>query len=443
MTQTKVEKFVPAYQTVDADVDVLLVDIREGMWQLDQIIDEALTHNEVIHVVSEDDAGDPTPVAEALNEMYNQEHEKVQEAQKQLKGEIEMENNTAKEMVNNAIEESLKKDKEVEKAQEEKNKAALAFLAKNSGSLKNAQKAPSKKEEPATESKKEANEEIKEETTNTKGDVNMNNTTTMGSRRRLSAGSTKGSQNEKQTKTNEEVSNMNNNSAVKSNRRRLSAGNTNTQSMPSSNRRRRLAHNESATNTNTFVPFEGPWYLNADLYPALKRFESIVADMRDDELGVTDIRIVNPASMPKYDNKKDVIVVVQMLFGGQILEFPIKENKSHTSKADLTSTSIGWVNTKNGMRPAFGFWRSNSPIVEVKCSCGNKFETTANNVYCRQCRTRHDDVQVSGEHALEFGFQDAVFQTIPNMRIPRDVLALAMAVAQYAEGFDMHGVVAE
>ncbi|MDK2600750.1 hypothetical protein QO179_24960 [Bacillus stercoris] len=238
MTQTKVEKFVPAYQTVDADVDVLLVDIREGMWQLDQIIDEALTHNEVIHVVSEDDAGDPTPVAEALNEMYNQEYEKVQEAQKQLKGEIEMENNTAKEMVNNAIEESLKKDKEVEKAQEEKNKAALAFLANHSGSLKNAQKAPSKKEEPATESKEEANEEIKEETTNTKGDVNMNNTKTMGSRRRLSAGSTKGSQNEKQTKTNEEVSNMNNNSAVKSNRRRLSAGNTNTQSMPSSNRRR-------------------------------------------------------------------------------------------------------------------------------------------------------------------------------------------------------------
>lgn len=194
-----------------------------------------------------------------------------------------------------------------------------------------------------------------------------------------------------------------------------------------------------------FVKHEGPWYLNADLYPALARFEAILDTMSDAELGIQNIVLVDPSQLKRYDRKKDVYVVIQVMSNGVVLEFPIKQSKSQTSKSDLSSTSIGWVPMKNGMRPAFGFYRSNFPVVTATCSCGKKMENvSASNLYCFDCQTRHNDAAVSITHAtLGLGVEEFTFQTIPNMEVPKDVLALVMAVAQYDAGFPMHGLIAE
>lgn len=194
-----------------------------------------------------------------------------------------------------------------------------------------------------------------------------------------------------------------------------------------------------------FVKHEGPWYLNAELYPVLNRFESILDTMSDAELGIENIVLVDPADLKRYDRKVDVHVVIQVMSNGVVLEFPIKESKSSTSKSDLSSTSIGWVQAKNGMRPAFGFYRSNFPVVTATCTCGNKMEeVSASNLYCYQCKTRHDDAEVAVSHkALGLAIEEFTFQTIPNLEVPKDLLALVMAVAQYDAELPMHGIIAD
>ena len=422
-------KFVSTTVGTDADRDVIVEHVLDmGPSGIQYFVDEAigLNDNQPIYVVSSDeDMADN--VAAALNQTYKKEMELIMEAKKLINNTIE-----ATKTVTAKIEE------ETTMTNEDKilgSNRAQAFLKQHGAAMANAKKAPAKKEETKS-------------TTNTKEEKEMTQTT-KGARRRLST--TKVTKevsakavSTKSTKTNEEVKEMNNTTKGNKARRRLSTTVTSTtgvQTKRTTGTKRRLAR--SASVTNTFVKFEGPWYLNAELYPVLNRFEAILENMSDAELGIEQIVLVDPADMKRYENRTDLEVIIQVKSNGTVLDFPIKE-ASAQSNADFTSSSIGWVETKNGLRPAFGFYRPNAMNIEVTCSCGNKFKSNTGNVYCAKCRTRHDDVEVSASHALDFKFDgEWTFQTIPNVTVPRDVLALVLAVAQYDAGYNMHGVVAE
>lgn len=424
-------KFVATTVGTDADRDVIVEHVLDmGPSGIQYFVDEAiaLNDNQPIYVVSSDeDMADN--VAAALNQTYKKEMELIMEAKK---------------LVNNTIEATqsitAKIEEETTMTNEDKilgSDRAQAFLKKHSAALAGAKKATVKEEEVKT--------------TNTKEEKEMTQTT-KGARRRLSTTKVTKEENvkavsksTKTTKTNEEVKEMNNTTKGTKARRRLSTTVTSTTGVQTKRTtggtKRRLAR--SASVTNTFVKFEGPWYLNAELYPVLNRFESILENMNDAELGIEQIVLVDPADMKRYENRTDLEVIIQVKSNGTVLDFPIKE-ASAQSNADFTSSSIGWVETKNGMRPAFGFYRPNAMNIEVTCSCGNKFKANTGNVYCAKCRTRHDDVEVSASHALDFKFDgEWTFQTIPNVTVPRDVLALVLAIAQYDAGYNMHGVVAE
>jgi len=423
-------KFVGSLVEVNKDTDVIAEDVRSmGTEGIMYFVNEALDRadNQPIYVVGDDEVMNDN-IATVLNQKYNEEMKLMEDA---------------KQLVNNTIEATqpitAKIEEETTMTNEDKilgSNRAQAFLKKHSASLAGAKKATVKEEEVKS-------------TTNTKEEKEMTQTN-KGARRRLSTTkvtkevSTK-AVSTKSTKTNEEVKEMNNTTKGNKARRRLSTTVTSTTGVQTKRTaggtKRRLAR--SASVTNTFVKFEGPWYLNAELYPVLNRFESILENMSDAELGIEQIVLVDPADMKRYENRTDLEVIIQVKSNGTVLDFPIKE-ASAQSNADFTSSSIGWVETKNGMRPAFGFYRPNAMNIEVTCSCGNKFKGNTGNVYCAKCRTRHNDVEVSASHDLDFKFDgEWTFQTIPNVTVPRDVLALVLAVAQYDAGYNMHGVVAE
>lgn len=421
-------KFVASTKAINLDTDVIAMDVRTA----DQImffVDEALNanNNEHIYVVHED-----ITIAQQVAVVLNTQFEKEMVLMKDV--------TIAKEEVNVAIEGSTKAAvKTAVKTKGEttvntstKKNAAAKFLEKHGSAIKNSQKASTKT---AVETKEE-----------TKGETTMKTTTTMGARRQLKSNTAVNTN----TQTEKEVVSMGQakvevKEEVKGSRRRLSStATTQVNTAAPRNTSRRLARSAGLAKS-TFVKHEGPWYLNASLYPVLSRFESIVTDMADSELGITEIALVEPTDISRYERKTDVLVVIQIKANGTVLEFPIKENTSSSSKSDLSTTSIGWVQGRNGMRPAFGFYRSNFPVISAKCTCGNELENvSASNIYCGKCKTRHEDATISLRHAtLSMGVEEYTFQTIPNLYVPAEMLALVMAIAQYDLGFDMHGVVAE
>lgn len=253
-----------------------------------------------------------------------------------------------------------------------------------------------------------------------------------------------------QTKEEEVVNVEKKETKVAGGRRRVSSNGSGSAAKKASvGSRKKLGRNENLRG-KAFVKHEGPWYLNKSLYTVLDRFESIVDNMAageyvDVELGIEAIHMVDPEEITRYQNREDILVVVQIKSNGTVLEFPIKESTSSNSISDLTSTSIGWVEYKEKRYPSFGFWRPNAMEVKMKCSCGNEFTANTGNVYCYKCKTRHEDVLVEMESNLDFAgdIDGWVFQTIPNVVVPRDVLALVMALAQYDADLDMYGVIEE
>ena len=320
--------------------------------------------------------------------------------------------------------------------------AARKFFEEQSGKILAGKQAQ-------TENKEETKEEEAMSTNKTQG----------GSRRKLNSGATQ-TKEENKMNTNtmvnqnenkqEEMVEMENKQVKGNGRRSSSAGEGKTTvSTRKQTTGRRLARTESIRNTG-FKRHEGNWYTNASLYPALNRLDQILDNMEageyvDAELGIEQIVFVEPTDIRRYENREDIDVVVQVKANGNILEFPIKDAAAN-SKSDLTSTSIGWVEGWDGkIRPAFGFYRPNALEVEVKCSCGNNIKANTGYVRCRKCNTRHDDIVVEMESKLDFvgDFQNFVFQTIPNLVVPAETLALVMALAQYDAGYDMDGLLEE
>lgn len=316
----------------------------------------------------------------------------------------------------NKLEEAVKVLKKDEvSVNEDKNAAARAFLDDNGADIQGAKKAP-----------------VKEETTKGETKVKTQPKRRMGSMKQ-------------ETTKEEEVSTVNKTNRQSTGNTAATVQTTEKGSKTRKGGRKQLGRQGSAT--QEFVKFEGPWYLNASLYPVLNRFESIIETMSDEELSITDIRLVRPEEIREYAKNAKVLVVVQILSNGAILNFPITDNAYENSSSDLGCLSIGWVPTKNGRRPAFGHKRPNEMAIEATCSCGSKLETNTGYIYCYSCRTRHAEGIVSVKHeTLDFNIKEGwVFEKNPHMTVPQDILALAMAVAQYDDerGLDMWGVVEE
>jgi hypothetical protein len=392
---TKFAKFVASTVDVKAGIDILVEDFGMSVKSMgyedavDMYVMEAINGTEKSIAVVSDDINIAQTITAALNQAYTKEME--------LMKTVNVEEKTL------VMEATTEEKKAAEIA---KSSAAQKFLAKHT-------KVEDKKEEV----------EVKE------------TTKVSGGRRRLNTGAQQ--EETTQTQTNEKVETE----MTKSNRKSTSRVLKKETKKPAVEGRRKLGRSESIK--NEFKKFEGPWYLNASMYDVLKRFETIIEDMADAELGIEQIVLVDPSEVSRTRNNPDITVVIQIKSNGNVLEFPIKEASANSS-SDLASTSIGWVDTKNGMRPAFGFWRPNEINVKAKCSCGNEFKGNTGNLYCPTCKKRHADAEVSVSHALDMEFDgNWVFQTIPNIVVPRETLALVMAIAQYDAGFDMFGVVEE
>jgi hypothetical protein len=405
---TKFVKFVATTEDVKAGVDVLVEDFQmtvnnftaEGKNGLEEAVDmyvmEAINGGEKSIAVVSDDINVANAIAAVLNQAYTKE--------------MELMKTTKTAEITVSVESTPEEKKAATIA---KSSAAQKFLAKHANKVEN--------------TKEEV--EMKQEEKKVAG------------RRRLNTGAAtqeekKAEVKETKTTTNEKVETEMN----KPNRKSTSRVLKNTKPAAAEGRRR-LGRSESIK--NEFKKFEGPWYLNAELYPVLNRLEGILETLSDAELGIEQIVLVDPSEVSRTRNNPDITVVIQIKANGNILEFPIK-NASANSSSDLASTSIGWVDTKNGLRPAFGFWRPNEINVKATCTCGKEFKGNTGNLYCTSCKKKHADAEVSVSHALDMEFDgNWVFQTVPNLVVPRETLALIMAIAQYDAGLDMWGVVAE
>lgn len=219
--------------------------------------------------------------------------------------------------------------------------------------------------------------------------------------------------------------------------------------------RGRLKTKESLTGGG-FVKFEGPWYLNTSLYPALSGLERMIQNyqndlMIDEDLGIQDLAIVETEDVFKYKDREDIEFIIQVKSNGIILDFPIKESVSEFSKSDLSCSSIGWVSKKGGgLRPVYGQWVPNKLEVKWTCSCSRDVvrENHTGNLYCPNCKTRHADamaavVPVSDAVNLVDKEVTYKFVTNGNMWVNPQILAVVLAFAQYEMGYSMYGVVAE
>jgi hypothetical protein len=409
MTTTKFVAMTEEVQEKVIWVDDMEASIKEVGYNeaLDIVMDRVfvgdLKCSGSIHVIDDD----KNLAANMTNELNNKYAEEL-ELMKNVKGAVKEENVIV-----------------ADATTEEKKAAAIAksdkaqkFLNKHADKVK-------KTEDKKVENKKE---ETKVEDKNV---VKSN-------RRRLDTGAAKSEETKVENKTNEKVETEMNKPNRKSTTRVLK----NDDKKQATGNRKRLGRSESIK--NEFHKFEGPWYLNSSMYSVLDRFEEVLETMSDAELGIEEIVLVNPEEVSRTRNNPNITVVIQIKANGNILEFPIKEVDNANSSSDLSSTSIGWIETKNGMRPAFGFYRPNEINVKATCTCGKEFKANTGNLYCPSCKKRHDDAEVSISHKLDMECDGAwVFQTVPNLVVPRETLALVMAIAQYDAGFDMWGVVEE
>lgn len=444
-------KFVGSVVVVNEDVDMDVQLVGEMMKSEKgklEIYETAASHNGEIFIVD-----DNLELAENVAYMLNQAYEEFLEAEavrKEVQTAFESDrpvpatggvedtaiNNVEKESIKNKEGDVVKMNKQVNKEVVENNvekiiksKAAQEFLKKHSGLIQGAQR------------KVEANKKEEE--------VEMKEETKVVGRRRLSVDTKQVETKEKEMVEVKETKRM-------GGRRRLSTGAVESRTTKAPSRkvetsRRRIARGKSMK--QEFQKFEGPWYLNQGIYTNLKEhLEEALETMAVESLGITNIEFVEPMDIPRFARRHDVDdfrVIIQVKAAGAILEFPIKDNMYSNSKSDLNSPAIGWETYNGKISPVFGSWKANVPHVNVTCTCGNRLENVSvTNIYCANCKTRHEDMSVFVEPGAKSEIAQAsvevpnyVFETNPNLYVSRDILALVMAMAQYDAGYDMWGLI--
>lgn len=190
---------------------------------------------------------------------------------------------------------------------------------------------------------------------------------------------------------------------------------------------------------------QGPWYLNAERYPVIGRLAEIMETGKDKGLGITEISIMDRMEHERFkaDKYKYVLCIVALSFNGIILEFPFSLNESDTSKSPIKTSSAKFINTRDGGYWAYGKSRPNKMILSVKCGCGEygRAEGIAGNkAYCTNCKKMHQIPEVKFNLPQGVSASNWVFET-SSIRIEQDTIALAFAIANWALGYDMQGLV--
>lgn len=376
--------------------------------------------------------------------------------------------NTAKQTIKNEMknEEEVKMTKTMTTAQQVANlEAAKQFMAGVEGKMVGAQKAPAKKEETKATQTQTNKEEM----------VNVNNGTvgTIEVAGRQSVGRKESGNLNNNTATKKENGAMVKNEAVVNNGGRQNAGaaagrqsagvKVNFSAVNAvAPANARLNWDESVRGTVAKKETAAmPWYLNAANYPALNDMASVLVTRKHEDLGITGINLLNPKNELAYENH-NIEAIVEVVFGKGInLRFRVERNqwKSEKSVADLRSSNVVWEEKWNAesfrkeLTPSYAFARKNNVDLQVEC-CGVKHDAAIGDVVtCEKCGAEHK-VNMTASYTVKkqngqleeraskvnyFGWTKTTLGNF-NIDVDKNVVAIAMAFAQFALGFEMYGL---
>lgn len=338
--------------------------------------------------------------------------------------------------------------------------AAKAFLASQEGKMQNAKQSPKKGKETAPKSNKPSvgvkNEEKKEQkkATPAKSAVTKPNV------------NTKSEEMTNMTTTNNETKGNRTTAGATNNRK--SAGTTGTtvklNTAKAQSAGNRIEFQEAA---NKFTRFQGPWYLNAGLHEVVDQLEELIAMRQLAELGIKDIRFVDPSTVLSYTNH-DIKSIVELTLEGkdgkdQAWNVRIKEETRDGKTADLNSPNVGWDNTGGDLKPVYQVYKKNEEnMVTFTVGAEGKTQrlTTALSkaIYVEAEETLYytavdaDGVvdaysfdYTTGEIAELSPKQYTIQSYVPVIKeeVTTQMVVLALGFAQYAHGYNMHGVVEE
>lgn len=367
--------------------------------------------------------------------------------------------NSAKQTIKNEMknEEEVKMTKTMTTAQQVANlSAAQQFMASVEGKMVGAQKPAKKEEVKATETQ-----------TNKEEMVKVVGTVQMGGRN--NAGRKESGNLNKNTAVKEENGAMvKKEAAVGRNNAGTNAGRQSTGmkvnfgAVSAAPANARLTWDDSVRGTMTKKETASmPWYLNAANYPALNDMASVLVTRKHEELGITGINLLNPKSELAYENH-NILAIVEVVFGKGInLRFRVEQNqwKSEKSVADLRSSNVVWEEKWNAesfrkeLTPAYAFARKNNVDLQVEC-CGVKHDAAIGDVVkCEKCGAEHN-VNMTASYTVKkqngqleeraskvnyFGWTKTTLGNF-NIDVDKNVVAIAMAFAQFALGFEMYGL---
>jgi hypothetical protein len=338
--------------------------------------------------------------------------------------------------------------------------AAKAFLAAQGSKIQQAKKGEIKKEETTTTEGETTvkKEETKKPTVGNKGNRGVGKPNVELTTKKPSV-----KVNTESTKNEKDVVNVNN-----KNEGRQSAGNTagrnNAGTTVKVNVEKVVTNNriEFEESNNTFNKFNGPWYLNAGLHPEVEMLEELIAMRKVEAFGIKDIRPVNPDTVLKYDNH-GVLAIVEVTTEGKkgdnVWSIRIQKETREGKTADLNSSNIGWETVDGELRPVYQYYKKNEEnMVSFSTKNGRKVAELKGMVADEEEGVvYYSKVDKEGTvHGFKFDAakeeitaltdkQYAIPNYVPVVKkeVNKEVLVLAIAFAQYALGYNMHGVVAE
>lgn len=479
------KKFVASVDEVNKDTDILIEDIGTKGYSYEEIMERAENTSEPIHIIG-DNKQHISNAAAVLNEQYsverglvsidgsnhNQREKVAYGADKRL--EAVSTEDTAKAAIENVMSET-KNSKEMvtmtNKTVEMNNKgvsdkeatqssAAKKFLQRRSAEAKNAQ-GSTKSNKGAGNVKSQIKNRVaggQTKSNNNKEEKEMNKTENSSSVTRKIAGAgeeKKGQVGRKAAGQNKGGNEMN--TQTKDNRkpsRRLAGGQGADKKASVVRANKRMDWDESVRATQKSERTTTPWYLQTKHYPVLERLDAIIADRKDAELGIESINLLNPNDenvIPYQDH--NYVMVVEIVFGGGLnIRFRISENESEYSNSNLKSSNIKWRTFGRDITPVYAFARRNTTAFRVKCECSKYVDVYEGSRKPAKCDCGKE-YTASGEFTVKVGDKavhaDNVylgdytpqFMDNFNIQVDKNVLALAMAFAQYAWGYPMHGVV--
>lgn len=208
--------------------------------------------------------------------------------------------------------------------------------------------------------------------------------------------------------------------------------------------------------------FEGAWYCNPNKFPILKDFGFYFANRRNlpvNPYGITKINFLNPQDkkVVEYDNKYEI--VVELCFG-QGTNYRIKLSRVtadmkaqkeakgfKASKSDWSTGNIKWMEKAGQLVPRYAFSVRNGISLNVVCGCGKQHTVNTAHATTCKCGKKFNAVQMApvGESAnLKFSDYQSDWTPVVldnfNVKVHKDLLALALACASFERGLPVYGL---